>query len=266
MEKIKINDIKELYKISSKALEEKASAYNSKVEKITDNLPPCNKCGNKRLIMVIKEGKEYMTHCSCLAEYARIARLSVSENAIIEALKEKSLANFETAQNWQVFLKAGATAFCVQNEKNRKPFFAVFAQNGAGKTHICASIMNYSESNKYQYFYWPELTQKLKNLMINDFSLYCKQMEELKTAEAVFFDNFLETKSTETDKQIAAELIFFRSACKKLTLIASATNAAAFAAKNPAIFGQIRLAADKFFYAVKERPERNFYSKNIDFI
>lgn len=248
----------------AKNLQEKIEAFNASKWAVKDNLPPCEKCGNKRFFEVLQEGRVCIKHCSCLAEYQKTANLSHSENAIKAALAEKTLSNFEIKSKWQAIIRASAAAFCQQEPAEKLPFFAVFAQHGAGKTHLLAAIAN--NLKEYAYLFWPESALKLKNLMVNDFTQYTARMEALKNAECLFIDSFFDGKTTDTDRQIAMELLFYRSYCHKITLIACPVNAAAFAAKNPAIFGQIRQSAGKFFFAIAEKPDRNWYNSVIDFL
>lgn len=245
-------------------LEEKIKISNEQEWPVSDSLPPCPKCRNKRIIYTIKGNGIAIAQCSCLADFSKKRKQAGSAGEMAEQLKRKCFADFETSQNWQKIIKTKAFSWAKEGGQ-KTPFLAIFGQTGAGKTHLAAAALN-KLGKEYNCFFWEGEILSIKNLAINDFPAYSAKIEELKTSDILFIDNWLAGKRTETDLAISAELLGFRAACRKITVLTCALQAGEVAGKWPGLFGRISAAAGPYFLAIKADPSRNYYCQKIEYI
>lgn len=137
----------------------------------------------------------YAKDCICKklrAEFDRLEKCGISRN-LIETYKFET---FIPKNKWQKDLKDFALKFLEVSEKEKK-WFVVCGSSGAGKSHISTSIYLelLKKGKKVKFMAWRDLIDSLKlwkkSAYIENQKNYEKEMNELKTTEVLYIDDFL---------------------------------------------------------------------------
>ncbi len=140
----------------------------------------------------------YAKDCICKklrAEFARLEKCGISQR-LIDTYRFET---FKSNNPWQVELKTKAMNFVEEAKKDKKfsQWFVASGQSGCGKSHICTSI--YIELLKngrnVKYMAWKDAIDSLKlwkkSSYIENQKKYDQEMQELKTVEVLYIDDFL---------------------------------------------------------------------------
>lgn len=174
----------------------------------------CPVCGGKgyivtdRIALTIKE-------CEC-AVRARVKK-RLARSGLGEVMTHSTLDTFKTPEAWQYKLKDLAMQYIINA---RTAWFFVSGTPGSGKTHICSAIINklVEYAQDVRYLKWREVIPQLKRV-INDSDAFNAIMKPLKECDILYIDDFLKGSVTEADINLAYELINYRYAGKKRTII-----------------------------------------------
>lgn len=156
--------------------------------------------------MVIIDGVEYLQECECMEKRRSLWRLDKS--GLQDLVGRYRFDSYRAESSWQKSVLHAAESFCEEDEG----WFYIGGQVGAGKTHICTAIANrlLEQGKEVRYMVWSEEATKLKALK-NDEEDYAREIAKWKTAQVLYIDDFLKTRSgnqpTDGDVNLAFELV-----------------------------------------------------------
>lgn len=183
------------------------------------NLPGfwCDKCKNKGYILYIKDGYEINKECECMKKRKMIDR--AKRSGIWESLSEMKFDNYICNAEWQKHVKTIAMNYA----KKKSGWFFIGGQTGSGKTHICTAISGalIKAGKELKYVLWRDLLHNIQGVQF-DYDSYSKKMQKLRDVDVLYIDDFLKSqKNTESELNIAFEIINDRYISHKLTIISS---------------------------------------------
>ncbi|MDE6729367.1 MAG: ATP-binding protein [Oscillospiraceae bacterium] len=218
----------------------------------------CRTCRNKGYIMYLDEhGNEICRECECMTQRRTMER--VQRSGLQELLAGHTFENYQINTEWQKSAKAKSEHF----SQNPDGWFFIGGQSGAGKTHLCTAICNVLIRNGYEvrYILWRELLHKLESNRFAD-SNYIQILDEIKTVDVLYLDDFLKTKGDKSKMassvEYAFEIINARYNTKKLTLISSEWMISEIADLDEATAGRIFQSANKNMIMIERNMNRNF--------
>lgn len=171
----------------------------------------CDLCKNRGYTWKLNEDDmDTRVDCQCKATRATLAR--AKRSGLGDILKDYKFSKFIATEGWQVDLKNKAEEFC-QDDSAR--WFFVGGQPGAGKTHLCTAIAaHYIKAGRnVKYMLWCEDAKKLKSL-VNEYTEYQTAINELKSVDVLYIDDFFKTQHgeqpTKGDINLAFEILNHR--------------------------------------------------------
>ena len=151
----------------------------------------CPECLNRGHFYTLVDGiYEKIVDCKCMEVRREIRRI---ENSGLKHLIELyTFDNYKTDEPWQKYIKDTAYKFL---DDARKWFF-IGGQIGAGKTHICTSIVGelLRRGTPAKYIIWPETVISL-NGCVNDEDEYQEIIYPIKNAKVLYIDDFFKTET-----------------------------------------------------------------------
>lgn len=229
----------------------------------------CELCKNKGMIYFLREnqfrsGNEIaVRECRCMTIRRTLQRAKAS--GLNNILTDYTFDKYEAAEEWQKVIKSKAQEFCTDNAAH---WFYIGGQTGAGKTHICTAIAAHYIKAGYncKYMLWRDDAVKLK-AVTNIFEDYQKQIEELKTVDVLYIDDFLKTKDgtepTTADINLAFELLNYRLLDKdKITIISSEFTIARALELDEATIGRIYQQTGTYKINIDRDMNKNYRLKN----
>ncbi len=214
----------------------------------------CDLCKNRGYITkVVDSGLGYWApveyECNCMSIRRNIARMKRSglpnDNA------HYRFDTYQTAEAWQDQVKQLAMAYVDEqvNGDGMGRWFFIGGASGAGKSHICTAICKeflYRGKNMH-YMLWRDEAVKLK-AAVNDSAYYEKQMQELKTVDVLYIDDFFKCgqndgsmqRPTAADINLAFEILNYRyNRADAITIISSESTLDEIFATDEAVGGRI---------------------------
>jgi len=174
----------------------------------------CPVCNNNEIINLIRDGKLFSRHCSCLQEREAVKR--IRELGLEKQVREYTFEKYLTPQAWQKQAKQIATQF-VENKNRQWILFA--GQSGAGKTHLSMAtatrLMRTIQTGwRMYYMRWIQDAPKLK-AKINDADDYEKLIQPLRKFKILYIDDFWKCKRgqaepTDADVRLAYDILDYR--------------------------------------------------------
>lgn len=171
----------------------------------------CDLCKNRGYTWKLNEDDmDTRVDCQCKATRATLAR--AKRSGLGDILKDYRFDKFKATEGWQIDLKNKAEEFC-QDDSAR--WFFVGGQPGAGKTHLCTAIAaHYIKAGRnVKYMLWCEDAKKLKSL-VNEYTEYQTAINELKSVDVLYIDDFFKTQHgeqpTKGDINLAFEILNHR--------------------------------------------------------
>lgn len=195
----------------------------------------CDKCKNKGYTMYIKDGYEVSKECGCMKKRRMIA--IAKQSGIWESLSKMKFDNYICDADWQKHVKTIAMNYA----KSKSGWFFIGGQTGAGKTHICTAISGALIKAGYElkYVLWRDLLHNIQGMQF-DYGNYNSKMQKLREVDALYIDDFLKSqKNTESELNIAFEIINDRYISQKLTIISSEMTLSDIYSLDEAIAGRI---------------------------
>lgn len=195
----------------------------------------CRVCKNKGFVSQCKsypnrDGSvsygEVMVDCKCMGVRRSIRR--IKRSGLSGLLERYTFKSFKQEEEWQKKVYEKAANFCKDTEAK---VFYIGGAVGSGKSHICTAICGYflrHERREVRYMLWRDEIVAIK-AVVNDEAKYHNAVEELKTVDVLYIDDFFKTgKSadgmtppTQADIQIAYEVINYRYNNRLTTIISS---------------------------------------------
>lgn len=179
----------------------------------------CNNKGNiSKLVEVNGFLHEKLHECECMKKRRNIWRLE--ESGLKELVERCSFDSFQAKTSWQADILLKAKGFA----NSPKGWFYIGGQVGAGKTHLCTGICSelIEKGKDVRYMLWRDDIMAIKLNMTEDYS---ERLEELKTTEVLYIDDFFKGRKgeepTSSDVNIAFEIINYRYINNLTTIISS---------------------------------------------
>lgn len=249
-----LQQIEELKKLQTSG----RNSWNSQ-NKITYD---CEICQDKEFIVVHKDDREYYRNCQCVINKRNEERLKKSG---IANISKYTFKNYITTENWQDEIKIKAKKYIdTYNTEDIKSWFFIGGQVGAGKTHICVTIMvNISVKNNlnYQYLEFTSFLTQLKQTKYDNKELYNHLIEKYKTISILYMDDFFRTEVTKADIDLLFEIINYRYINNKATIFSSQNQLAELISIDEALFSRIFEKCKKFKIDVEHNITKNYRFK-----
>ena len=253
-----------------------AEAYNKREGNLHEQDGyTCDKCKNKGYIAkAVWTEFGYWTRvdyeCECMPIRRNIARMYKS--GLRDVIGRYSFDTYEGTAPWQQTVKQKAMTYVntqIANSGEANWFF-IGGVSGAGKSHICTAICRALLHNGkgVRYMLWRDESVKLK-ATVNDAVQYEKMMQELKTVEVLYIDDFFKIgqmdggiqKPTAADISLAFEILNYRyNHADKVTIISSESTLEEIFAIDAAVGG--RIGERSMGYAINlSGKEKNYRCK-----
>ncbi len=214
----------------------------------------CPICNNRGWIAEVKNNNVVCVECSCISIRNNIGR--ANKSGLSGVLKKYSLENYRISNDWQGCIKKAAYEFV----ENKKGWFFISGQSGAGKTHICTGICRefIKSGHNVKYMLWLDDIYKLKKFDEEADIL----RETLKNIEVLYIDDFFKTEKNEVpsaaDVRIAMEILNFRYINNMITLISTEKNISEIFNIDVAVAGRIAEMSKDFIINIKNEKEKNY--------
>jgi len=232
-------------------LQLKADSYNSATGNLTGY--DCPICKNKGYIEKIVDDSEVLAECKCIKIRDTLQRIKYS--GLEELLRRCTFRNFETTEEWQKSIKAGAVRFSEQDNG----FFYIGGHSGCGKTHLCTAIIGamIKKGKSARYFVWREDSTALKAL-VND-KEYQPAVDSFKKTDVLYIDDlFKQSNVSDADVKLAFELIDYRARNNLTTVISSELNIDDLIEIDEALGGRIVLLTKGNRHVISKDRKKNY--------
>lgn len=214
----------------------------------------CEKCRNKGYIVKLKDGNEIVTaECECMKQ--RRITAHAKKSGLWHTLSRMQFDTFICKTDWQAHIKQIAVRYAAQ----KTGWFFIGGQTGAGKTHICTAISGemLKSGLSLQYLLWRELLHQFQAVQW-DHTQYKEQMQELMDVDVLYIDDFLKShRHTDTELNIAFEVINGRYISRKPTIISSEMTLSDIYNADEAIAGRIREMCGENVIAISADTKKN---------
>ena len=181
----------------------------------------CPICLNRGFTVSMNdEGNIVTRRCSCMAKRRSMQRIASS--GLSDILGRYTLDAYAVTDRDTELVKRAAQDFIGKNSG----WFFICGKPGSGKTHICTAICGelMARGRELRYMLWRETAPRLKAL-VNEREEYEHTMDELKSIEVLYIDDFLKGTVTDADINIAFELLNARyNSAEKITIISTEKN------------------------------------------
>ena len=180
----------------------------------------CTKCNNTGWIFIEKDGTTYAQECTCVKQRQSLARLERS--GLSKLIDKYTFERYETNYDFQKQLLEKAKSFI--NKKG--VWFTVVGVSGSGKSMICTAICGelLKKGKEIRFMSWLTESVKLKQ-NINNFEVYEPLIEDYKTCDVLYIDDFFKSDNTvipsSADIKLANEILNYRYNNGLTTLLSS---------------------------------------------
>lgn len=180
--------------------ENKVDSYNEMVGSLTGF--DCPICKNKGSTAYLRDGIFTTKDCVCLNKRRSLKRME--ESGLKPVLEAYTFDNYETPDSWQKTALQKALSFAL----NPNGWFVIAGSPGTGKTHLCTAICGtlLDQNKSIRYMLWREEAPKLKSL-VTDTENYQKLMQDYKTCDVLYIDDFWKGSVTDADINLSFELL-----------------------------------------------------------
>ncbi len=195
----------------------------------------CDVCYNKGFIMNYNNS---VTQCKCMKIRETYAQLRRS--GLYEKVKSLTFKNYTVTEEWQ----KKCLEVCLDYCKNKENWLFLGGQSGCGKTHLCTATFGYlvKQGITVKYMSWRDDITELKQV-ITDSDIYQRRIIPLKIADLLYIDDFFKTEQgkqpTQSDINLAYEILNFRYNNKLMTIISSELTTGEIINIDEAIAGRI---------------------------
>ena len=220
----------------------------------------CEKCGDTGLIPVVTYESDldhfYIGYARCKCQNREAVKAHIQASGIIRELEYKNFKTFKTDTDFQKNLKDKAVGYLERIRDNKKPWFYIGGQTGAGKTHICIAIANMflQKNMALRCMRWVDELRKMKSGFGNR-----EDFNKFKECEVLYIDDLFKSKPTEYDTGIAFELINYRDANNLITIISSEYTSEALRQIDDAVYSRIKAHTQSdYMITIKKDDAKNY--------
>lgn len=210
----------------------------------------CPYCDGSGFIYTKDErGYEYARDCEC--RIRELMQRRIDKSGLSTVLDRYRMETFKAEEPWQKKIKDTAQRYLEAG----KGWFYISGQPGCGKTHICTAISGeiINSGTMLKYVIWPDIVRQLKDWESNP----ADELERLKTAKALYIDDFFKFPPTEADLRLAFEILNARYTQGLRTIISSERDLDTVQKYDEAIASRIRHASKGFCMTLKREAGRD---------
>ncbi len=220
----------------------------------------CKICKNKGHIMVISEEdakRNYIKKCSCMIERESIERFKQSG---LEPLRQKyTFAKFKKENEKSKNLYNKAQEYLKSIDK--KEWFFVGGQVGAGKSHLCTAMcFSLLKTKRLKFMEWVKESTSLKALVLDEEN-YTKELAKLIYTDVLYIDDFFKGGTNKADLRLAFEIINYRYNNDLITIISSEKSIDEILEIDEAIGSRIYEKSYNFNFEIEKDEELNYRLK-----
>lgn len=233
--------------------QEKADYYNSLPGQLQNY--NCSKCRNKGVYAFVKDGFMVTKGCDCIE--LRKHYWNIQKSGLKDVIDQHTFDNFEATEPWQELMLSKTQKFA----ENPLGWIFLGGQSGCGKTHLCTAVCGKLLRNGKQvsYIKWVAIVKRLKALKFKE-DLYENVLQELRSAEVLYIDDFLKEEKPSMD--IAYEIIDARYIERdKITIITSEMHINDMMKLDEAVAGRIRQRSEGNILQIINQEGRNYRLK-----
>lgn len=218
----------------------------------------CPKCKNRGYSFIVKDDEQRMLICECMKARKSLERLEKS--GLKTMIEELRFDNFLTTEKWQENMLTLAKDYV---ENGEKKWLFLGGNSGSGKTHLCTAVCGelLKREKAVRYMMWDSESKTLKSL-VKDAYEYQRRMDELKSVEVLYIDDFLKVQRgqqpTPADINLAFEILNYRYANKLQTIISSEKTLDDILSLDDAVGGRIYELAKGFGMSIAYDKNKNF--------
>lgn len=217
----------------------------------------CSICNNKGWIQVLEDGYEPLRRCKCME------RRDSMKNAKSSGLGEyltKTLDDYIAEAEWQKKCRKAVEMYISKHSMDNAWFIAC-GQSGSGKTlmgSIIANTLLVEKGRSVMYVIWTDFISRIKRDMMSDRTNdVSKAMDEVKKVDVLFLDEAIK-KYNETDLKYLMEIINYRYANNKKTIITSERLMTEFLDIDEATFGRAVEKCEGFIINIPKDRKKNY--------
>lgn len=234
---------------------EDGEEYVKYLKSDTDTLP-------SGIVFVDTNGYEHTKKTPYGVKKDILADMMLDGLADLQGVKGYSLKNYNTDNQWQREIKQGAINY-IKDYKNN--WFWLSGETGAGKTHICVSIVFELASKGIgsRYLSWTNFMSTLRNDLNNS----GEKINIVKKTPILYIDDFLKTgknfdaeKVRDYDSEIARDILWYRHDKNLPTIISSEVTLQDLSKINDAMVGRIKENSKEYLFQPKGK-EKNWRMK-----
>lgn len=244
-------------------MQRRAERYNNSAGKLNEDGYNCPKCLNRGYTaqIVIRNGMPYEVYqeCDCMKVRRSIARIKAS--GLENSIRNCKLSAYKATEPWQKSILNKATEYLTNGVDEGKWWF-IGGQSGSGKTHICTGIARelLYGGHEVKYVIWEQISKSLKAVMNEP--EYEEGLAKLENAEILYIDDLFkpiaDRPPTDADLRLAFELLNYRYANNKVTLISSERFLGEIFELDEATGGRIYERSKGFTIIVERDKNRNY--------
>lgn len=218
----------------------------------------CSKCKNRGFINKYnkKNDTSYIVHCEC--HKVRKSIQNAKDSGMRELLTHK-LRHFKAVEPFQKVMVDKTKGYIL---KARREWFLALGQSGAGKTMICSSICNQrlKEFHQVKYMIWNDFIDRYKRMKY-DLDKDC-YFNEFAKSEILFIDDLFKGKVTDSDINIAFQLINERYNNDLVTIVSSELLLNDLREIDEAIAGRMKEKAKEYCIQIQKDSNKNYRFKD----
>lgn len=218
----------------------------------------CQICLNKGFvsIYVAETDSSKIDDCECMK--VRKSK-KIAEQSNMGELLAHRLRDFKVTEPFQEVMRDKVKDYILNA---RTEWFLALGQSGCGKSMVCASICNQrlKEYRQVKYMIWNEFVDRLKRMKYDldrdeFFNEYAK-------AEILYIDDLFKGKVTDSDVNIAFQLINERYNANSVTIISSELLLNDLRDIDEAIAGRMKEKAKSYCIQVGKDSSKNYRFKD----
>ncbi len=200
---------------------ERQSVTGVSTTTLTEESFKCPICQDRGYVVERRNGELVSWECKCAVRKRNMARIKRSGLATLAEMY--TLQRYKTPEPWQQTAKKKAEEYLAAPAGR---WFVISGTPGSGKTHLCTAIavQMMQAGRDVRYMLWREEAPRIKAL-VNDRDEYDPEMEQLKTVDVLYIDDFLKgAKVSDGDINLAFELLNARYNRRRPTIISGERN------------------------------------------
>lgn len=221
----------------------------------------CSKCGDTGLrhFIYCEDGRYYNQASICKCTDAAAVKQAIIASGLANEVSSKNFKNFNTKEHYQEVIKKAAKEYLGEIAQNKKPWFYIGGQTGAGKSHICIAIANRFFQNNYKlkYIRFVDELRAIKSDINNT-----ERISIIKNADVLYIDDLFKGNISSYDISLVFEIINYRDCNNLITIISSELLPEDLEKVDSAIYGRIAAhIGDKYFVRVARDDNKNYRLK-----